>query len=78
MDNDEAGQLNKGKIADKIGLNRTFLISHSIPKMKDANDFLKTNPLMIKELISKAKTIPESNLVTFSNFRDIIYSRINK
>lgn len=47
MDNDEAGNLNRAKIAEKIGLNRTYLVVHNIPNMKDANDFLLSKPAMI-------------------------------
>lgn len=48
MDNDEAGNLNKSKIAEKIGLSRTYVVNHNVPKMKDANDFLLHHPEMIK------------------------------
>lgn len=44
MDNDEAGLLNVNKIAEKLGISRTAVVRHSIPKMKDANDFLKGDP----------------------------------
>lgn len=41
MDNDEAGLLNTQKIADKLGLKRTYIVKNTMKKMKDANDFLK-------------------------------------
>jgi hypothetical protein len=51
MDNDEVGKANREKIAYKLGLNRTHLVSHNVAGMKDANDFLKSSPRMINELI---------------------------
>ena len=69
MDNDEAGLINTSRIAEKLGLKRTCIVKHTVPKMKDANDFLKNNPALISELLVKARTIPDSNLVTFTNLR---------
>lgn len=65
MDNDDAGNLNRTKIAAKLGLNRTYIVTHNIPNMKDANDFLLSNPSMINQLIKKAKTVPENDLTSF-------------
>ena len=75
MDNDEAGKLNTSKIAEKLGLKRTFIVKNTISNMKDANDFLLKSPSMINELVYQAKTIPESNIVTFSNLRDVVKSK---
>lgn len=47
MDNDEAGLLNTHKIAEKLGLTRTFIVKHTVAKMKDANDFLIKSPSLI-------------------------------
>ncbi len=69
MDNDEAGILNTSKIAEKLGLKRTYIVKHTVPKMKDANDFLKYHPEMIKEILNNARTIPESNITRFSRLR---------
>lgn len=44
--------------------------------MKDANDFLKENPSMISELINKATTIPDSNIINFTRLRDSIRSKL--
>lgn len=44
MDNDDAGILNTSKMIDKLGINRTHVVKHNIPKMKDANDFLLSYP----------------------------------
>lgn len=78
MDNDEAGILNTSKIAVKLGLNRTHIVTHSFPKLKDANDFLKNDPARIIELISKAKTIPDGSLLSFNALRDSIFAKISK
>ena len=43
MDNDEAGSLNMGKIAEKLGLKRTYVVKHDLKGIKDANDLLKNN-----------------------------------
>jgi twinkle protein len=76
MDNDEAGILNTSKIAEKLGLRRTYIVKHSIAKMKDANDFLMHSPGMIKDLINKARTIPDSNIISFSKLRETIKSKL--
>lgn len=47
MDNDEAGMLNTSKIAEKLGLKRTYIIKNTISGMKDANDFLSKSSSMI-------------------------------
>ena len=47
MDNDEAGKLNTSKIAEKLGQNRTYIVKHNLPDMKDANDFLQKSPEQI-------------------------------
>ena len=78
MDNDDAGILNTSKMIDKLGINRTHVVKHNIPKMKDANDFLLNHPEKIAELVSKAKTIPDSSLLSFNELRDIIFSKISK
>jgi twinkle protein len=78
MDNDDAGLLNVGKMVDKLGINRTAVVRHSIAKMKDANDFLLANPQSISELIHKARTIPDSSLLSFNALRASIFARISK
>jgi twinkle protein len=78
MDNDAAGILNTSKIVEKLGINRTHVVSHDVPKMKDANDFLLHNPGMISQVIHKAKTIPDSSLLSFNAVRDIIFAKISK
>lgn len=44
MDNDEAGTLNVSKMVEKLGVNRTAVVRHSFPNLKDANDFLRSAP----------------------------------
>lgn len=65
MDNDEAGLLNTSKIAEKLGLKRTHIVKHTIAKLKDANDFLMKSPILISELLNKARTIPDTNIIGF-------------
>lgn len=69
MDNDEAGLLNTSKIADKLGLKRTHIVSNTVSGMKDANDFLLKAPSMISEFLNKARTIPDSNITNFAKMR---------
>ena len=76
MDNDEAGVLNTQKIAEKLGLYRTFIVKNTTKEMKDANDFLRHDKAMISELIYKAKTIPDSHLISFERIRSSIKSRM--
>lgn len=78
MDNDDAGMLNTSKMLDKLGINRTHVVKHNVPKMKDANDFLLNHPKMIAELIGKAKTIPDSSLLSFNELRESIFNKISK
>lgn len=47
-----------------------------ISNMKDANDFLKHHPSMMKDLINNARTIPESNITRFSRIRDVIKAKL--
>lgn len=51
MDNDESGKINTPKIAERIGLKRTYIVKHDFKDMKDANDFLLNNPSQIEKLL---------------------------
>ena len=44
--------------------------------MKDANDFLQKQPELIAELIKKARTIPDQNILQFDLLRDKVKERI--
>lgn len=44
--------------------------------MKDANDFLMKSPTMISELLHKAGTIPDSNIIGFSRLREAIKEKL--
>ncbi len=44
--------------------------------MKDANDFLQKKPEMISDMIKKARTIPDQNIVQFDLIRDKVKDRI--
>ncbi len=76
MDNDEAGLLNTSKIAEKLGLKRTYIVKHTVAKMKDANDFLMKSPAMISELLHKASTIPDSSIINFFKLREVIKAKL--
>jgi twinkle protein len=78
MDNDDAGALNTSKMVEKLGVNRTAIVRHSFAEMKDANDFLLSAPNRISELVHKARTIPDSSLLSFSALRDSIFAKISK
>ena len=65
MDNDEAGLMNVDKIAHKLGVSRTYVVMNCSKEFKDANDFLQKKPEMIKELINKARTVPDQNILQF-------------
>jgi len=78
MDNDSSGIINAPKIAEKIGLHRTYVVQNNNKELKDANDFLISKPEEIKKLIENAKTIPESKLITFESMKDTIKERLLK
>jgi twinkle protein len=81
MDNDEAGQINLENFATKLGVNRTYIIrpepnTNSEHGIKDANDALRRNPEIIKDLIQKAKPIPSENVIQFAGLREQVQNRI--
>lgn len=65
-------------MVEKLGVNRTAVVKHNIPKLKDANDFLMNDPDRISELIKTARTIPDSSLLSFHTLRSKIYDKITK
>jgi len=64
MDNDEIGQMNIETFANKIGVRKVYIVNID-PEMglKDANDCLRKDPNIIRELIMKAKPIPSKSIV---------------
>lgn len=44
MDNDKVGTMNAPKIANKMGIKRTFIVENQDDKLKDANDVLRNKP----------------------------------
>jgi twinkle protein len=76
MDNDDAGKMNIDKFASKLGVSRTFIVLNNEREFKDANDFLQKKPEMIQQLITKAKTLPDQNVVTFNSLRENIKERL--
>jgi twinkle protein len=63
---------------EKIGMNRTYVVSHNEENLKDANDFLRLKPELIMGLLNKAKTIPDGSLTSFNAIRGEIFNRISK
>lgn len=75
MDNDEIGQINLETFANKLGVNRTYIVrvdpSHGV---KDANDCLRKDAALIREAIMQAKTMPSQNIVSKLSFRHSLIS----
>ena len=78
MDNDEAGKVGQEKISHKLGINRTYIVKNMNPELKDANDFLLSDPQKIVELVDNAKNIPGENILTFIDLKDLVKNRILK
>lgn len=76
MDADEVGQANASAFAQKLGIHRTFLVKS--PVAKDANDALRLDPELIEEAIKEGRPITQENLVTFSELKkDVITKLLN-
>jgi twinkle protein len=45
-------------------------------KIKDANDALRISPALIRQYIVNAKTIPQMNIIKFSQLRELVRERI--
>jgi protein involved in ribonucleotide reduction len=76
MDNDDAGKMNVDKFVQKLGASRTHIVTHNIKDFKDANDFLQKKPEMITELVKKARTLPDQNILQFDLIREKVKDRI--
>lgn len=82
MDEDEAGRMCAPKIAAKLGLNRTFIV-RTLDKTgkgpKDANDALKMGLAdKMNDYLKKARTIPDTNILTFTDVKDLVERRIQR
>lgn len=81
LDADEIGQANAKKFAEKLGLNRTFIVNSrclSSSGPKDANDALREDPKSLERYILLAKTLSQENIVTFSEMRNTVLNKILK
>lgn len=76
MNNDKAGELNASKIAHKIGEKRTFLVENKDQNLKGANDVLRSNPSLMKELLEEATTMAAKNILTFEDIKKKLRSSI--
>ena len=76
MDFDEIGQMNIENFSQKIGQNKCYIVKKpsnnlkepnqiNFENIKDANDALKQDPQLIRDLIRLAKPIPSENIVKF-------------
>ncbi len=70
MDNDEAGQMNLDKFTQKLGVTRTHVVTNNMKGFKDANDFLLKKPQLISDMVKKARTLPDQNIIQFDLIRD--------
>lgn len=81
MDADEVGQANAKKFAEKLGINRTFIVNSRCldPEgPKDANDALREDPQSLEKFILLAKAITQENITTFSEMKATVYNKILK
>lgn len=81
MDADEIGQSNAKKFAEKLGINRTFIVNTRALDAngpKDANDALREDPDNLKRYLLLAKAISQENITTFSEMKATVYNKILK
>lgn len=81
MDADEVGQANARKFAEKLGINRTFIVNSrclDINGPKDANDALREDPKSLENYILMAKALSQENITTFSEMKAAVYNKILK
>lgn len=90
MDFDEVGQLNTEQFADKLGLSRCYIVKELTEtelqpflldadldiQVKDANDALRVSPKLVNKFLEKARAIPQSQLVRFSDLRSLVKERV--
>eukprot|EP01035_Chromulina_nebulosa_P018279 gene18279-23956_t len=73
LDNDKSGIGNCEKMAKKLGLNRTYIVSPDASMKnppKDANDALRQNSNIIIELLNNAKLFKHEKLQSFNDYKD--------
>ena len=81
MDADEVGQANARKFAEKLGINRTFIVNSrclDINGPKDANDALREDPKSLEKYLLMAKALSQENITTFSEMKAAVYNKILK
>ena len=81
MDADEVGQANARKFAEKLGINRTFIVNSrclDINGPKDANDALREDPKSLENYLLMAKALSQENITTFSEMKAAVYNKILK
>lgn len=79
LDADEVGMSNARKFAEKLGINRTFIVnSRGVRKEgpKDANDALREDVKSLSSYIMAGKTISQENIVTFSELKGNVLNKI--
>ncbi|KAL4479607.1 hypothetical protein ABPG72_004203 [Tetrahymena utriculariae] len=76
LDNDEVGRNNRQKIAEKLGVHRTYIVNTL--GEKDANDILRQDPSRILKYIQESATIPDQNILMFSDLKDLVLHRLLK
>lgn len=76
LDNDEAGRSNRRKLAEKLGLKRTYIVSTD--GEKDANDILRQDASRISKYLNEAKTIPDQNILVFEDLKQNVLNRLLK
>lgn len=50
-----------------------WLASH---KIKDANDALRVSPELVREFVGRSKSLPQQNIIRFSQLREVVKERI--
>jgi len=81
MDADEVGQANAKKFAEKLGINRTFIVNSRFLDPngpKDANDALREDPKSLEKYILTSKAVSQENITTFAEMKNTVYNKILK
>ena len=79
MDADEVGQANARKFAEKLGINRTFIVNSrclDVNGPKDANDALREDPKSLEKYLLLSKALSQENITTFSEMKAAVYHKI--
>ena len=81
MDADEVGQANAKKFAEKLGINRTFIVNSRLVDPngpKDANDALREDPRSLEKYLLSSKAVSQENITTFAEMKTTVYNKILK